>query len=135
VRLVAHANVLLSALIGGRAKLILNDAAVAEILTAGATFAEIQEYSAVLARSRGLSLDSMLLAVAALPVTVVERSVFSAEIPEAKRRIGRRDPEDVELLALALHERLPIWSNDSDFADARVERYTTAQLLQRFGIR
>jgi predicted nucleic acid-binding protein len=40
----------------------------------------------------------------------------------------------VDLLALALHLKLPIWSNDNDFEDAGVEWYTTAQLLKTLGI-
>ena len=133
MRLVADANVLLSALIGGRARLVLKHSAVEEILTTEATFAEVQEYGVELARKKRLSLDSMLLAIAALPVTIVERNLFAPIIPEARRRIGRRDPEDVEILALALHVRLPLWSNDNDFADAGVEWYTTAELLQKLG--
>ena len=133
MKLVADANVLLSALIGGRARLVLKHPAVEEILTTEDTFAEVQEYGVELARKRRLSLDSMLLGIAALPVTIVERNLFATKMPEARRRIGRRDPEDVEILALALHVRLPLWSNDSDFADAGVEWYTTAELLQELG--
>ena len=133
MKLVADANVLLSALIGGRARLILKHPTVEEILTAEATFAEVQEYGGELARQKRLRLDSMLLAIAALPVTIVERNLFAAKIPEARRRIGRRDPDDVEILALALQVQFPLWSNDNDFADAGVEWYTTAELLQKLG--
>jgi predicted nucleic acid-binding protein len=73
--------------------------------------------------------DVVLLAVATLPVTVVERDVYEKSIPEAKRRIGRRDPDDVEILALALHVGAPLWSSDNDFEDAGVEWFTTAALL------
>jgi predicted nucleic acid-binding protein len=65
-----------------------------------------------------------------LPVTVVERPVYAAKIAEATKRIGRRDPDDVELLALALHAHLTVWSNDNDFEDAGVEWLTTAELLK-----
>ena len=130
MQLVADANVLLSAMIGGRARLVLKHPAVEGILTTEATFAEVQEYGVELARKRRLSLDSMLLAIAALPVTIVERNLFATKVPEARRRIGRRDPEDVEILALALQDRLPLWSIDSEFADAGVEWYSTAELLQ-----
>jgi len=37
-------------------------------------------------------------------------------------------------LALALHTGLPLWSNDNDFVDAGVERYTTAELLRKLGV-
>ena len=34
-------------------------------------------------------------------------------------------------LALALHLKLPLWSNDRDFEGTGVERFTTAQLLSK----
>jgi predicted nucleic acid-binding protein len=76
----------------------------------------------------------VLLAVAALPVTVIERETYSDALPEATRRIARRDPDDVEILALALHLGIPLWSNDNDFEGAGVEWFTTARLLRRLGI-
>ena len=39
----------------------------------------------------------------------------------AKRRIGKRDPDDVDALALALTLKLPVWSNDNDFEESGVE--------------
>jgi predicted nucleic acid-binding protein len=130
VKRAADANVLLSAVLGGRAKLLLENPNV-EALTCQATFAEVEEYAAHLARERGLPLDVVLLAVAALPVTVVERDRYSNALPEASRRIGRRDPDDVEILALALCLKVPVWSNDRDFEAAGVEWYTTAQLFKK----
>ena len=103
MRLVADANVLLSAVIGGRAKSILEHPSITEIFTAEATLAEVQEYAAQLAVKKHLSLDVVLMAVVSLPVTVVRRETYQKSIPQAKRRIGRRDPDDVEILALALH--------------------------------
>jgi predicted nucleic acid-binding protein len=73
----------------------------------------------------------MLLAIAALPVTAVERRSFSAKIAEARRRIGHRDPDDVDILALAWQAVVPLWSNDNDFAETDVECYTTAELLRK----
>lgn len=130
MKLAADANVLLSAVLGGRARLILEDPSI-EALTCAAAFAEVEEYAAHFSRERGLRLDLLLLAVAALPVTVVERDSYSAAVPEAARRIGRRDPDDVELLALALSLNIAVWSNDRDFEDAGVEWYTTAQLFRK----
>lgn len=131
MRLVADANVLLSAVIGGRAKVVLEHASITEILTTEVTLAEVQEYATQLAVKKRLSLDVVMLAVASLPVRVVERGIYEKSIPEAKRRIGRRDPDDVEILALALHARAPIWSNDNDFEDAGIEWLTTAEVLAK----
>jgi predicted nucleic acid-binding protein len=131
VRLVADANVLLSAVLGGRARTVLEHSDFTEILTADSTLAEVQEYATQLAMKKRLALDIVLMAVATLPVTVVPREVYEKSIPEARRRIGRRDPDDVELLALALHTGIAVWSNDNDFEDAGIAWFTTAELLAR----
>jgi predicted nucleic acid-binding protein len=131
VRLAADANVLLSAVLGGRARAVLEHLNVEEVFTAETTLAEVQEYAPLLAGKKRLSADLVLLAVATLPVTVVDSSVYARSVPEARRRIGRRDPDDVDILALALHFGLPIWSNDNDFEVAGVEWYTTADLLTK----
>jgi predicted nucleic acid-binding protein len=126
--------VLLSAVLGGRAKLILKHPGVDEVVTAEAVFQELQEYAAYLAKKKRLSPDLVLLAVAALPVTIVGRESYAADIARAGNRIAKRDPDDVDLLALALHLELPVWSNDNDFEDAGIEWYATAQLLKTLGI-
>jgi predicted nucleic acid-binding protein len=134
VKLAADANVLLSAVIGGRAKLVLQHPQIGEILTTEHTFSEVEEYALVLARKKRLPSDVLLLAVAALPVTIVERAGYSATMTEALQRIGGRDPDDAELLALALRFRLPIWSNDKDFEQLNIELFTTADLFRHLGI-
>ena len=74
-------------------------------------------------------MDVVLLAAGTLPVTMVPRTGYSACMAEARKRIGRRDPDDVDLLALAIERGVPVWSNDSDFENAGVVWYTTAALL------
>jgi predicted nucleic acid-binding protein len=115
VKLAADANVLLAAVLGGRARMILGSPNVEEILTAQSTFAEVEEYAVVLGRKKRLPIDLLLLAVASQPVTIVEPEAYASSISEAKRRIGRRDPDDVDILALAIQFRVPIWCNDKDF--------------------
>ncbi len=134
MRLAADANALLSAVLEGRARLVLDHLEVTEVLTAEETFAEVQEYAAFLARKRHLPLDLVLLAVATLPVTVVKREEYARHLAEATRRIGKRDPDDVPILALALALDIAVWSNDKDFEDAGVEWHTTAALLKKLGI-
>ena len=94
----------------------------------------VKKVKHALAGKKRLSLDVVLMAVAALPVRVVERTVYQASVREAERRIVHRDPDDVELLALALHAKIPVWSNDdNDFESVGVEWFTTAELLARLG--
>ncbi len=134
MRLAGDANVLLAAVLGGRASLILSHPQIEEVLTTEVNLAEVEEYALLLAEKKRLRGDLLLLAVASLPVTVVERSEYSTSLPEARRRIGLRDPDDAELLALALHHKIPIWSNDRDFEELRVELFTTEDLLRHLGI-
>jgi predicted nucleic acid-binding protein len=134
VKLAADANVLLSTVIGGRAQLAFGRSEIDEIFTTQRTFDEIEEYVPLLAKSKRLPIDVLLLAVAALPVTVVNRAEYVKSLPEALRQIGRRDPDDAELLALALHLKIPVWSNDKDFKSTRVELFTTEDLLRHLRI-
>src|SRR5437763_15967685 len=102
MRLAADANALLSALIGGHAARIFHHPAIREILTTEYTMAEVQEYAPILARKRGLALDLVLMAAASLPVTIVGRAAYAPSLPEARKRSGRRGPDDAELRAPAL---------------------------------
>ena len=134
MKLAADANVLLSAVIGGRARLVLSHPEIDEVLTTATVFAEVEEYASVLGRKRKLALETLMLAVASLPVSIVAPEVYAESMAKARRRIGKRDPDDVELLALALHFKVPLWSNDNDFEGCGVEWFTTAELLRKLGV-
>ena len=134
MKLAADANVLLSAVIGGRARLIFSHPQVDEVFTTEYTLAEVEEYSMVLAKKKRIPSDILLLAVAGLPVTVVERARYVRSLEKAEKRIGRRDPDDVELLALALHLEIPIWSNDRDFEDGNIDWFTSEGFLRHLGM-
>ena len=132
VRLVADANVLLSAVLGGRARAVLEQTGEIDV---SRRKPRSPRFKSTLQNwpPRNVSLDIVLIAVATLPVKVVEREVYEESIPEARRRIVRGDPDDVEILALALHTGAALWSNDNDFEDADIEWFTTAELLERLG--
>jgi predicted nucleic acid-binding protein len=134
VKVAADANALLSAVIGGRARLILRHPEIEEVLTAETVFAEVEEYAGVLGRKKRLTPEALMLAVASLPVSIVAREIYVGSIPQARKRIGGRDPDDVDLLALALHFKVPLWTNDNDFEGCGVELFTTADLLKRLGV-
>lgn len=54
-------------------------------------------------------------------------SEYESHREEAERRIAERDPDDWPTIALAL--KLPIWTQDKDHTDARIELFTTGDLL------
>ena len=134
MKLVADANVLLSAALGDRARLVLSHPDVEQVFTSEATFSEAQEYAGVLAVRKRLPRETALLAVAALPITLIGRPAYANSMSQARKLMDKRDPDDVDILALALHMRFPLWSNDNDFEESSVEWYTTAELLHRLGI-
>ncbi len=134
MKLAADANVLLSAVIGGRARLVLSNPAIEEVLTTASVFAEVEEYAAILGQKKKIPPDTLMLAVASLPVSIIAAEVYARSIALARRRVGKRDPDDVELLALVLHFKIPLWSNDNDFEDCGVKRFTTAELLRELGV-
>lgn len=51
-----------------------------------------------------------------VPVTTIPNSVYSSKLAEANDLIGKRDPKDVPLVALALSvENDGVFSSDTDF--------------------
>jgi predicted nucleic acid-binding protein len=134
VKIAADANALFSAVIGGRARLVLNHPEIEEVVTTEATFAEVREYALLLGRKKKLAPDSILLTVAALPVKILSPGVCADAMAEAQRLIGWRDPDDIEILALVLHFKIPLWTNDNDFEGCGIERFTTAEILRMLGI-
>jgi predicted nucleic acid-binding protein len=134
VKIAADANVLLSAVIGGRARLVLTHPEIEELVTTEATFAEVREYALLLGRKKKLAPDTILLTVAALPVSIISSEVYEDKMAEARKLIGGRDPDDIVILALNLFMKIPLWSNDNDFEGCGIERLTTAEILSKLGI-
>lgn len=126
-RLVVDANVILSAVIGGRAADLMWSTE-SELVTTTHTVREVGRYLPALAAKAGVSPDVTLGALRLLPIASYRRSFYRAKLAEARELIESRDPDDVDLLALALKLTCPIWTNDHDFRGLGVEIYTTAQL-------
>ena len=130
MKLAADANVVLSALAGGAAGRVFKNPEV-EIYTARPVISEIEEYIPRIAGWKGLDEALLRMTLTNIPLSILEPEQYKGKLKEAKRRIGQRDPDDVDLLAVALALRIPVWSNDNDFEDARVEWYTTAEILKK----
>jgi predicted nucleic acid-binding protein len=47
-------------------------------------------------------------------------------------QVAHRDPDDVEILALAIELGHPFWTNDKDFEETGVQVFTTAELLTMY---
>lgn len=136
VRLAADANVLLAATLGHAAhKAFDRSLAVrVEVVSIVGVIREVRQYLPALAAKEDLDTRLVEKQFQALDVREYPQKAYRNKLEEARRRIGERDPDDVELLALALSLGIPVWSNDNDFRHADVEWYTTARLLAHLGI-
>jgi predicted nucleic acid-binding protein len=62
-----------------------------------------------------------------MPIDWQAASEYDDHREEAEKRIADRDLDDWPTVALAL--KLPVWTQDKDHTDARIEIFTTADLL------
>jgi len=126
-KFVVGANVILSAVVGGKAGGLMWSIP-SEIVTTTHTLRKVARYLPTLADKAEVPLEVALGALRLLPIASYRRTLYRAEVAQARDLIGSRDPNDVDLLALALKIRSPIWTNDRDFQGLGVVVYTTAQL-------
>jgi predicted nucleic acid-binding protein len=93
---------------------------------------EVREHVPQLARKLGTMPAFLEYALDLLPLRRYSARAYRETMVEARRRIGSRDPDDIDVLALALRLRAPLWSNDRDFEGTGVERLTTPDILKLF---
>jgi len=132
-RIAADANVILSAIIGKAALRVFTRSSL-EIVTTSTILKEVQEYLPSMAESYKIAPEVLEGQLRLLGIKEYQPRDYRRYIPEATRRIGARDPDDIDLLALALAQRIPIWSNDKDFEASGIEWYSTAELLKKLKI-
>lgn len=125
---VADANVLLSALAGRAADRVLTSDL--DTHTTEHTWAEVVEYVPVFQQRYQITVEEMDAALEEAPVHIHGRMEYAEKLPEAIALVGSRDPEDVDVAALALKLKAPIWSHDDIFKDFPLRRSTTAQFLK-----
>ena len=131
-RLVVDANPILAALLGRMARRIFFETTIQEFAVPEATITEIRAFLPQLALKVGVATTTLESALDLLPLRSYAARIYRQHLAEAKRRIGKRDPDDVDVLGLTLHLGLPLWSNDRDFDEPGIEFLTTAQLLAMF---
>lgn len=132
-KIAADANVILSAVIGKTALRLFTESSI-EIVTTQFNLEEVKEYIPHLASKYGLPEEILQLQLKLLPLKVFTRKFYQVFLREAKALIGEKDPEDIDLLALALKLNIPIWSNDKDFQGLKIKAYPTARILKILGI-
>jgi predicted nucleic acid-binding protein len=125
----ADSNVILSAVIGKAALKVFTQTRL-KIATTSRVLEEVREYLPQLSERYDLAHEVLEGQLRLLPIREHPMEDYERYLEEAEGRIGDRDPDDVDLLALSLALDVPIWSNDNDFEDCGVKWYTTAELLK-----
>jgi predicted nucleic acid-binding protein len=128
-KLAADANVILSA-VAGKAALRVFLVEGIEIVTTEFNVGEVREYIDVIAEKYGLSAEILESQLKLLPLHIYQRTSYEDFLDKASKRLAESDADDVELLALSLKLKVPVWSNDRHFQRSGVEVYTTAKLLK-----
>lgn len=108
------ANIILSALLGGKPSVILFDSRF-DFITTDFTLSEVEKYLPRFARKLHLPITELETAVQLLPIHTYHKSFYSHQLITAEKLIGHIDPKDVDILALALHFNCYLWSQDKDF--------------------
>jgi len=118
--IIVDATPLLSALLGGSALPILFDPRRRFITTEKTTW-EVKRYIPTIvgklqaAGKTAWTEDRLEQHFHQLPIAAFADEFYHSFLLEAHRLIGPRDPEDADLLALALQTKFPVWTEDRDF--------------------
>lgn len=128
-KLAADANVILSA-VAGKAALRVFLMEGIEIATTEFNINEVREYIGLIAEKYSLSEEILESQLKLLPLTIYQRGSYTDFLDNASKRLSESDEDDIELLALSLKLKVPVWSNDKHFQHSGVETYTTAKLLK-----
>jgi len=128
--IVVDANPILSGLIKGNSIKIFWKKDIKVFATTEFTVEEIKKYIPRLAHKSGLPEEILFFDLALLPLKIYSKEFYRDKMEQAKEKIGKRDPKDIDLLALALELRAPLWTNDRDFEDTGVEVFPTAKLFK-----
>jgi predicted nucleic acid-binding protein len=124
--------VLLSAAVGkGAAKAFYKPI---EVYTTQHTYNELMKYLPDFCEMYGIEEAEAKDQVEKLQLRVKNKSFYKSKLVEAFDLIGKRDPDDVDVLALTLKLDVPLWTNDKDFKGLPIKCYSTGQFLKKLGM-
>jgi predicted nucleic acid-binding protein len=68
-----------------------------------------------------------------LPVIALQERDYQSKKALAKELVSQRDPKDIDILALTLKTKAPLWSQDKDFEpvakDGHIKLLKTSQVI------
>lgn len=128
----ADSNVLLSAIAGRAARRVFVSTTLI-VVTTEKNIEEVREYVPEFAARYQMPEELLIEILQLLPITIYAEVEYGDQVDAARRLLAGRDEDDVALAALALHLRIPIWSNDRDYEGFPTGILTTAKLLKILG--
>jgi len=126
--LVLDANILVRAVLGNRARQIIETyTGNVSFFIPEAAYREAEEHVAMLVAKRGGDPQKALTFLHALAGAAesITADVYGEYETEARERLAKRDPEDWPILASALALGCPIWTEDTDFFGCGVATWTS----------
>ena len=114
LRNVVDANILISALLGGKSRFILFDIKF-EFIVNEFTLREVEKYIPFISKKSGVSEKEIRKGISLLPLKIVSKNYYKDYLKQAEILIGKIDRDDIEILALYLKEKTFLWSEDKDF--------------------
>jgi len=126
--LVLDANILLRAVFGSRVRQLLETYEdVVAFYAPDVCIQDTRDYIPELCKRRGLdsSLGMWVLEGVLRIAVQVDRNLYESFEKSARDRIGRRDPDDWPVVAVALMLDVPIWTEDRDFFGSGVATWTS----------
>ena len=129
--LALDANILIRAALGPRARgIIERHAHRAELFVPALCVAEAREHLPAIVRKRNLDVKLVMAALDAVLdlLHVADAPMYASQMQEAFERLAKRDPQDADVLALALALQCPIWTEDQDFFGTGVATWTSSQV-------
>jgi predicted nucleic acid-binding protein len=129
---VADANVLLAAAVGKAAQKAFYKPI--EVFTTQHTYNELIQFLPAFCEMYNVTEEDAKDQINKLQLVVKNKAFYKSKLVKPWELIGKREPKDVDILALTLKLDAPIWSNDNDFKGLPIKRYTTAQFLKKLGI-
>lgn len=108
------ANIILSALLGGKPSSILFDGRF-QFVTSEFTLKEVKKYLPRLAKKLDVPEIKLLSLLNGLPFQVYERSFYNDKLNEARKIMAQIDRKDADILALAVKLETFVWSQDKHF--------------------
>ncbi|MBU4299165.1 PIN domain-containing protein [Patescibacteria group bacterium] len=118
IRIVVDANIIISALLGGKPRFILFDSKF-EFITVEFTLKEVEKHIPLISEKSRISEKEIREGINLLPLKIIATLECQDYFKEAAEIMKDIDKNDIEILALYLKEKTYLWSEDKHFEKAK----------------